>query len=426
VSEVRLKRLFESVSGGSWGTEPEEGEVTLPCIRGTDFDYPALRSTIATAPVRGFSHHEVAKRAARRGDLIIEKSGGGEKQPVGRVVLHDFDDLVMPTNFASRLKPSEANESRFLTYLMSSLYAGGTTKSSIKQTTGIQNLDVQSFLDTVVFQPSLPEQQAIADFLDSETARIDALIEKKRRLVERLNLRLSVEHERLVLGQDQVQESSTNGGFYGATAWPETALRHLSCEVQTGPFGSQLHADDYVKDGWPVVNPSNIVAGRIIALPEVTIDDESRTRLARHSLKPGDIVFGRRGEMGRAGLVSEQETGWICGTGSLRLRLTGDLLLPEYLKLLLETGAAKRYFQLSSVGSTMENLNTEILLALPVLVPPINEQKRVVNVVSRSRAHNLKLETKLNKSINLLTEHRQALITAAVTGQVEVPGAAAS
>jgi len=158
----------------------------------------------------------------------------------------------------------------------------------------------------------------------------------------------------------------------------------------------------------------------------MSVDDETRARLARHMLRSGDIVFGRRGEMGRAGLISEREAGWLCGTGSLRLRLVGNQLLPEYLKLLLETGAAKQYFQLSSVGSTMENLNTEILLALPVLVPPIGEQSRVVSVVSRSRAHNFELESKLNRSIDLLSEHRQALITAAVTGQLEVPGAGES
>ncbi len=108
---------------------------------------------------------------------------------------------------------------------------------------------------------------------------------------------------------------------------------------------------------------------------------------------------------------------------SARLRLIGDLLLPEYLKLLLETGAAKRYFQLSSVGSTMENLNTEILLALPVLVPPIDAQARMVSVIEESRMHNSELDAKLNRSVELLTEHRQALITAAVTGGREVAGA---
>ena len=351
----------------------------------------------------------------QRGDLVLNKM----KTWQGSLGISDYEGIVSPAYFIA--KPIAPVNFRFIHHLLRSrpmIAEYGSRSKGIRPSQW--DLPWEEFSNISVALPSEREQRAIADYLDAETVRIDALIERKRRLIERLNQRLSVEHERLVLGQDQVAGNSTNDGFYGATAWPETALRHLNCEVQTGPFGSQLHADDYVRGGWPVVNPSNIKVGKIVALPEVTIGDETRNRLVRHSLKPGDIVFGRRGEMGRAGLVSEQEAGWICGTGSLRLRLVGNLLLPEYLKLLLETDAAKRYFQLSSVGSTMENLNTEILLALPVLVPPIDEQARVVNIVSRSRSHNHKLQTKLNRSIELLTEHRQALITAAVTGQVEV------
>ncbi len=360
-----------------------------------------------------------ARRILHRGDTIVSTV-----RTYLRAVLpirDDASDLIASTGFAV-LSPGAGIDSRFLSWYAQS---DPFIEEVVARSVGVSYPAIapSELAQFPVPTPALAEQRAIADFLDAETARIDALIAKKRQLVERLNQRLSVEHERLVLGQDQVQESSANGSFYGATAWPETTLRHLDCEVQTGPFGSQLHADDYVKDGWPVVNPSNIVGGQIIALPEVSVNDETRIRLARHLLKPGDIVFGRRGEMGRAGLVREHEAGWLCGTGSLRLRLVGDRLLPEYLKLLLETGASRRYFQLSSVGSTMENLNTEILLAMPILVPPIGEQSRVVRIVSRSRAHNLELESKLNRSIDLLAEHRQALITAAVTGQLTVPGA---
>src|SRR5580704_12599763 len=99
-----LRRLFASVVGGSWGNNPEDGAVVLPCVRGTDFDYVTLRTDPSRAPLRGFSRAEVAMRSARRGDLIIEKSGGGEQQPVGRAVLHDSDQIVVPTNFAGRLR----------------------------------------------------------------------------------------------------------------------------------------------------------------------------------------------------------------------------------------------------------------------------------------------------------------------------------
>lgn len=177
-AEVPLRRLFSSVTGGAWGTEPDDGEIVLPCVRGTDFDYVHLRTDLSRAPLRGFSRSDVALRSARRGDLLIEKSGGGETQPVGRVALHDLDEVVMPTNFAGRLGPADHVDSLFACYLLASLYSDGRTRGVIKQTTGIQNLDLDALLSFRVRCPSLPDQQAIADYLDAETVRIDALTER--------------------------------------------------------------------------------------------------------------------------------------------------------------------------------------------------------------------------------------------------------
>jgi type I restriction enzyme S subunit len=275
---------------------------------------------------------------------------------------------------------------------------------------------------------SLRDQRAIADYLDAETARIDALIEKRRRMIELLEEWSNSLMTRAVLGHDRrgVQRPSLSG-FYGVVPelWAETSLRHLRCEVQTGPFGSQLHAEDYVEDGWPIVNPMNIVDGEITRVPTMTISESKRAELGRHILRDGDVVFGRRGEMGRAGLVGPEQVGWICGTGSLRLRLHGSPLAPSYLKLILETTPGKAYFQLASVGSTMDNLNSEILLDFPILVPPRDEQDQIVRQVATMRATRVLLTTNLEKQIELTAEYRQALITAAVTGQLDIPGVAA-
>jgi len=176
--EVPLRRLFSSVVGGAWGTEPDDAGIVLPCVRGTDFDYVHLRTDLSRAPLRGFSRSDVALRSARRGDLLIEKSGGGETQPVGRVALHNLDDVVMPTNFAGRLRPADHVDSRFACYLLASLYTDGRTRAAIKQTTGIQNLDLDALLSFRVACPSLADQKAIADYLDAETARVDGITER--------------------------------------------------------------------------------------------------------------------------------------------------------------------------------------------------------------------------------------------------------
>jgi type I restriction enzyme S subunit len=274
--------------------------------------------------------------------------------------------------------------------------------------------------------PDKGMQRETVDYLDAETARIDSLVAKKRRMIQLLEEQAASWTVGLIVG-DGLRGRPSVSGLYSAVPmeWTETCLRHLGCDVQTGPFGSQLHAGDYVEGGWPVVNPMNIVGGEITRVEDMTISVEKRTELARHILRPGDIVFARRGEMGRAGLVTSDQDGWLCGTGSLRLRIRGKSLSPQYLKLLLETRVARSYFEIESVGSTMDNLNSEIVLAFPTLVPPLPEQDRIVNDVACRRSRAAAPSRRLARQIDLLTEHRQALITAAVTGELDIPGLAA-
>jgi len=285
----------------------------------------------------------------------------------------------------------------------------------------------EDLADIRVMIPSLSQQARIGRFLDAKTARIDSLIDKKRRMIDLLWEKFSIASERLVLGVDSERDEVSRTGWFRSvpSGWTETQLRHSNCEVQTGPFGSQLHAVDYVEGGWPIVNPANLTGGRISRVPGMEVSDETRAALARHILQPGDIVFGRRGQIGRAGLVESQHAGWLCGTGSLRLRLRGTRLQPHFLKLLLETRALRSYFELQSVGSTMENINSEMALSAPVLVPPIEKQVRVVASVRELRIRCDEITERLTRQIALLRERRQSLINAVLINQSIVPGSAA-
>ena len=109
--------------------------------------------------------------------------------------------------------------------------------------------------------------------------------------------------------------------------WTETTLGTLCVEqggsIQTGPFGSQLHASDYGPVGTPVVMPINLVDGNVSEEGIARVGDEHVSGLARHKLRSGDIVFSRRGDVTRFALVGERESGWLCGTGCLKVSL-GD------------------------------------------------------------------------------------------------------
>lgn len=201
--------------------------------------------------------------------------------------------------------------------------------------------------------------------------------------------------------------------------WIVTQLKFYTLDMQTGPFGSQLHAEDYVTDGIPLINPAHMVAGELIPDPDVTIDEATQERLGRHKLSAGDIIFARRGELGRCAVVQKEHEGWLCGTGSLKAKLN-RLLTPEYAYLLITSEGVISELALESKGSTMDNLNTETLGRVRIPVPPVNEQSEVLKYVENVSGKYASLVSKAETAIRLMQERRTALISAAVTGKIDV------
>ena len=169
-------------------------------------------------------------------------------------------------------------------------------------------------------------------------------------------------------------------------AWRETTLGEICDQVgggiQTGPFGSQLHESDYSTDGIPVVMPKDIIEGRISTESVARVATEHVDRLARHKLKCGDIVYGRRGDIGRQALIRSGQNGWLCGTGCLRISLGDSVIEPTFLHYYLRQESAISWISGQAVGATMPNLNTGILRSVPVHVPPLPTQRRIAGILS--------------------------------------------
>lgn len=146
--------------------------------------------------------------------------------------------------------------------------------------------------------------------------------------------------------------------------------------VQTGPFGSQLHASDYVELGTPSVMPQNIGDGIILEDGIARVPPEDIARLSKYLLARGDIVYSRRGDVKRCALVRRYETGWLCGTGCLRVRL-GDSAEPLFITHYLGEPEVQEWILQHAVGATMPNLNTSILGALPVALPARAVRQRI-------------------------------------------------
>lgn len=176
-----------------------------------------------------------------------------------------------------------------------------------------------------------------------------------------------------------------------------------------------MHQTDYVENGIPVINPMHISNGRIVPTAKHRVSEETAARLCEFRVKPGDIVMGRRGEMGRCAVASSKEAGWLCGTGSLVIR-GADGLVPDFLQQYLSSDTVVKYLLQASVGSTMANLNQEVLLCIDVLLPPIAEQTRIVEKLEELLSDLDAGVAELKAAQKKLAQYRQALLKAAVEG----------
>ena len=159
--------------------------------------------------------------------------------------------------------------------------------------------------------------------------------------------------------------------------WSSVKIEQILVEIQTGPFGSSLHQSDYQLGGTPVINPASIQNERIVPVDKMAVGPVTLERLASFKLQTGDVIMGRRGEMGRCAVVSERESGWLCGTGSLILRAL-ECIYPRFLSMLIGSPFSRQYLGGTAVGTTMQNLNQTILLNLSFGIPPLTEQHRIV------------------------------------------------
>ncbi len=198
--------------------------------------------------------------------------------------------------------------------------------------------------------------------------------------------------------------------------WSLGRLRDFVRIISTGPFGTVLGSDDYVAYGVPVINPSHIAESGCIPDAAVTVDREKASQLTFWAMQPGDIVTARRGELGRAAIIGEQQAGWICGTGSIRITPDDSKIASEYVHATLQADYARRWLELRSVGSTMPNLSEKLIGDLPLAAPPtVQEQQSLLRCAAEETARIDALIARKTRFIELLKEKRQALITHAVT-----------
>ena len=175
-------------------------------------------------------------------------------------------------------------------------------------------------------------------------------------------------------------------------------LGHIA-KIQTGPFGSQLHQSDYKPTGIPCIMPCNIGSNLNIICDNIAyISEEDLNRLAKHKTQEGDIVYSRRGDIEKCAYISSRESGWLCGTGCLKVSIDSTIALPKYVAYLLSTPESKAWLVGNAVGTTMLNLNTTVLSDFPICLPDLDTQQKVVEIID-SIADKIELNKRINDNL---------------------------
>ncbi len=276
--------------------------------------------------------------------------------------------------------------------------------------------------------PSPEEKLKIAELLDT----LDTAIRQTEAIVDKLKqVKQGLLHDLLTRGVDangelrpsyeqapELYQDSPLG--WVPKDWEIVTLGQIASRssgiLQTGPFGSQLHAHEYVADGVPVVMPQDMIDGRLSVQQIARITTRKAVALSRHRLIPNDIVFSRRGDLSRCVAIEDEHTGWLCGTGCLLARLPKKEINGFWLALVYQQPGVQSQVLGRAVGSTMANLNTAILAELTIARPKVDEQNEIT---LRLKATTLRMNQEL-ADLAKLRHQKIGLMDDLLTGRVRV------
>ena len=227
--------------------------------------------------------------------------------------------------------------------------------------------------------PSITQQETIVGILD----KVSAVIQYRQRQLRTLDTLIKARFVEMF--GDPVANPK---------GWEKRPLSE-EAEIRIGPFGSLLHKEDYISSGHALINPSHIINGRIVPDNDLTLTDDKYEELAPYHLLVGDVVMGRRGEMGRCAVVDRP--GLLCGTGSLLIRTKGDLSA-DYIQKIISFPSFKRTIEDMAVGQTMPNLNVPIVSAFQIIKPPKAVQDSYYAFVSQVDKSKVVVQAALDKA----------------------------
>ena len=429
-----LRRLGASITdcaNGVWGSDPN-GKDDLICVRVADFDRVSHRVSLKKKTLRAIPLSARSRRLLRSGDLLLEKSGGGDLQPVGAVVSYDHDEPAVCSNFVARMPVANGYISHFVVSLHFTLYAARINVLSIKQTTGIQNLDSKAYLREVVAFPPPDEQAAIVRFLDHANRKIDGFIRAKRKLIGLLNeQKQAIIHRAVTRGlHPDVPLKPSGIPWLGDIPkhWEVRRLRTIVTKIEQGvsPQASGFLADG---DSWGVLKSGCVNHG--------TFRQTEHKQLAKSfvidptiAVKVGDVLISRAcGSpklVGSVGKVTALNYKLILSDKTFRATF-GPIVDSDFMVYAMNGVYYRQQVEqaISGADGMANNLPLSELKGFVFAIPPLVEAAKIASNLDAELVRFTTAIARTEREIALMQEYRTRLTADLVTGKLDVREAAA-
>jgi type I restriction enzyme S subunit len=292
-----------------------------------------------------------------------------------------------------------------------------------KQGATVESIEQEYLANTRILIPPLPEQHQIAAFLDRECGKLDALQAKQERLIELLKeKRQALISHAVTRGLDPTAKLKPSGiEWLGDVPqhWRVTKLKRLIRQSTSGPYGSSLTKSMYTTEGFRVYGQQQVIPDDF-TIGDYFISPEQYSEMTRYRVLPGDLLVSVMGTVGAAAIVPKNVIPGIINPRLVLYRFIERMISPRYIQAVIRSTSGQGQLLSASNGTTMDGLNMEIIGSLAFPLPPLAEQRTIVAHLDDKCGKIDQLKAKAERGIELLKERRSALISAAVTGKIDV------